>query len=605
MTAYNEARRFQHYSSTVSAGQTARLSPVPFERIDDYAVVARLGQGGMAEVFLALSLGPSGFRKLVAIKRLHRHMQHDPAAVELFLLEASLAARLQHPNVVQTHKVGTFEGQHFIAMEYLDGQPLNRVLNRLRSQESHMHPALAAQLISDALDGLHYAHEARDYDGRSLGVIHRDVSPHNIFVTFDGQVKLLDFGVARVGDPEGYNHSGIINGKFAYMAPEQALGEHVDRRADVWGMGITLWECLAGQRLFRGGSDVALMQSTLSEDIPWVTDIAPEVPEALARIVDKALQRDVERRYRSALEFKDELDQWLLTQRSTRSRVAVAATMRTLFIDTIERRRETLRECLDRVEGSNGFTTPPQAPARDQPSHEQPSSALPPPLPSRPSVAPAKANLVQRSLPKLAAFSMGAVLALALGMLLDHYVMPRSLLAAEESKTAPQAPVQRPVTPLPAPAAIVDAPTAAAPVTAQASLPTQAVTLTTSALPTIPSLAQPSPEPREPVRQRGRERERREQAPSVAVSAPVSAPEEVTAPRASTEVMATGRLALDSVPYAVVTLDGKRLGITPIDVELPATTHTLSLRNPEKGIETRYRVTVPAGERIEKRVVIE
>jgi len=605
MTAYNEAQRFQHYSVTASAGQTSRLSPVPFERIDDYAVVARLGQGGMAEVFLALSLGPSGFRKLVAIKRLHRHLQDDPASVELFLLEASLAARLQHPNVVQTHKVGTFEGQHFIAMEYLDGQPLNRVLNRLRSQEAHMHPSLAAHFISDALDGLHYAHEARDYDGRPLGVIHRDVSPHNIFITFDGQVKLLDFGVARIGEPEAYAQGGVINGKFAYMAPEQALGERVDRRADVWGMGTTLWECLAGQRLFRGGSDVSVMQSSLTEDIPWVTDIAPEVPEQLARIVDKALQRDVDRRHRNALEFKEELDQWLFTQRSSRSRVAISATMRSLFIDTIERRRETLRECLSRVDGSDGFVAKPSVIDPPAPSVSVPSiPSVPPPLPQRTAAPATSGSVIDRALPKVFAFSMGAALAVAAGMLLGHYVMPRTTIAAEERSSAGQAPFSpgmAPLTPVsarPAGAAQAESPRLEAPAAIAPPL----------------ELKPPVVVDRELATSRDRQRDSRERSkkqtdlPRDASSADDRLRMGVTEAAGSESAavaQGTGRLVLDSVPYSVVTLDGKRLGITPIDVELPATTHTLALRNPEKGIETRYRVTVPAGARIEKRVVIE
>ncbi len=604
MTAYADPRRFQTYSVTASGGQTSRLSPVPFERIDDYAVVARLGQGGMAEVFLALSLGPAGFRKLVAIKRLHRHMQHDPWSVELFLLEASLAARLQHPNVVQTHKVGTFEGQHFIAMEYLDGQPLNRVLNRLRSQESHMHATLAAQFISDALDGLHYAHEARDYDGTPLGIVHRDISPHNIFVTFDGQVKLLDFGVARVGDSETHTKSAVISGKFAYMAPEQALGESVDRRADVWGMGITLWECLAGQRLFRGGSDVAVMQSSLTEDIPWLTDIAPEVPEALARIVDRALQRDPARRFRTALEFKEEVDQWLFTQRASRSRVVVSATMRTLFFDTIERRRETLCECLSRVDAAD--SSAPEASPGARVTFQAPSvpPGSPPPLPLRPAELASARSFLRRILPRVGAFSVGAALAITAGMLLGHYAMPRTTAAvgpapAQERMGSLQSPAQLTST--------AQAPSAPKPVTRTPEA-ADLVPVTRTTLNDITVTESKADEEHAGSRRRSARERAGKPAPteSAHTSPPLATPEETApTPSALEAKPATGRLSLDSVPYAVVSLNGKRLGITPIDVELPATTHVLSLKNPEQGLETRYRVTVPAGARIEKRVVIE
>ncbi len=593
----------QHHPGTTAVGATSRLSPVPFERIDDYVVVARLGQGGMAEVFLALSVGPSGFRKLVAIKRLHKHMQHDAAAVDLFLAEASLAARLQHSNVVQTHKVGTFQGQHFIAMEYLDGQPLNRVLNRLRSQESRLPAAIAAQVISDALEGLHYAHDARDYDGTPLGIIHRDVSPHNIFVTFDGQVKLLDFGIARVDSLEAHGQSSIINGKFAYMAPEQALGEYSDRRADIWGMGITLWECLAGQRLFRGCNDVTVMQSSLTEDIPWVTDIAPEVPEPLARIVDKALQRDPDRRFNTALSFKEELDRWLATQRVTRSRVVVSTTMRSLFSDAIERRRGTLRECLARVDGQgpDGQEPDGQEPDVAPPTLPRPgplAPSLPPPLPMN----PRRRSWVVEALPKAGAFAVGAVLALLIALIYQHRsVGPASPAAASRTEVNQVEPALLPPQPQPSPALAMP-PLA----TRDKSAPALAADASSADITTLEAEAQDSDRTdRASARQRRKQKALDE---ASAVTPPVFEPEPVssfTTTAKDVEERPQGRLLLDSTPYAVVSLDGKRLGITPIDVELPAATHTLLLRNPERGIETTYLVTVPEGDSIRRRVVLD
>ena len=591
MLANAEYQRFSNGGT--AAGVTTRLAAVPFERIDDYVVVARLGQGGMAEVFLALSVGPSGFRKLVAIKRLYKHMQSDAAAVDLFLAEAALAARLQHANVVQTHKVGTFQGQHFIAMEYLDGQPLNRVLSRLRSQESRVPAVLAAQFISDALDGLHYAHEARDYDGTPLGIIHRDVSPHNIFVTFDGHVKLLDFGIARVDSLEPTTRRGIINGKFAYMAPEQALGEYIDKRADIWGMGITLWECLAGQRLFRGCNDVTVMQSSLTEDIPWVSDVAPDVPEALARIVDKALQRDADRRFSSALKFKEALDGWLATQKSPRSRAHTATTMRALFADTIARRRETLRECLARVDAIEPI---PSVPVSAMPKPL--SASLPPPLPA-PSARPPK--WIEEALPKAAAFATGAVIALVLGMLFS-----RSTSDDQQTATLAAGVAQaQPLTVEPAPRAK----TAARP--AESQTPVTSAPLVAPAFAAKPAaVTEVVIEPEAAHRRSGKHRDRKARSTEGAAAAVEEFAPEPVGSRAPDQPAAevpskTGRLILDSTPYSVVMLNGKRLGITPIDVELPAATHTLSLRNPERGIETPYLVTIPAGESIRRRVALD
>ncbi len=586
---------YQRFSKgATSTGVTTRLAPVAFDRIDDYVIVARLGQGGMAEVFLALSVGPSGFRKLVAIKRLYKQMQNDASAVDLFLAEASLAARLQHSNVVQTHKVGTCQGQHFIAMEYLDGQPLNRVLNRLRSQQARLPVTLAVQFIADALEGLHYAHEARDYDGRPLGIIHRDVSPHNIFVTFDGQVKLLDFGIARV-DPVGPTAlGGIINGKFAYMAPEQALGEYVDRRADVWGMGITLWECLAGQRLFRGCNDLTVMQSSLTEDIPWVSDVAPEVPEPLALIVSKALQRDPQRRYATALKFKEDLCGWLATQQSTRSRATASTNMHNLFSDTIERRRETLRECLARVDASDS-TLPPALPAeaRAAPPPITLAPSMPPPLPVR---AEPRPGWVRDALPKAFAFAIGAVIAILIGVYFRQHAAGRELPSSGTTALAGRS-VQRAQPPL-------HRSQAAKPIATRPLATGVAALRHAGSSPWLPADATRPTAESKPRTHKRRDRKVDDVSDTDAVPAVEFDPEPVGSVLAETAPV-TGRLVLDSTPYAVVTLHGKRLGITPIDVELPAATHTLGLRNPERGIETTYLVTIPAGQSIRRRVALD
>ena len=191
--------------------------------VGPYRLVASLGRGGQAEVYLAIRRGPAGFSKLVVIKSIRQEMEDDPRFKDALMSEARLAARLHHPNVVQTLEVGDDAGRFYIAMEFLDGQPLHQVVRSARASGGVGLP-IAAAIVSDMLSGLHCAHELRDWDGRSLEVIHRDVSPQNVFITYEGEVKLVDFGIAKAATGGEVTQAGIIKGKAAYMAPEQALG---------------------------------------------------------------------------------------------------------------------------------------------------------------------------------------------------------------------------------------------------------------------------------------------------------------------------------------------------------------------------------------------
>jgi phosphate transport system substrate-binding protein len=261
----------------------------------------------MADVFLAVARGPAGFNKLVVIKRLRASIAEDPAFRLMFLDEARLAARLNHPNVVQTNEVGEHEGYYFLAMEYLEGQPLRRVVNQAQSLRHPLGPVVSARIAADALSALHYAHELRDYDGTPLHIIHRDVSPHNIFVTYDGQVKLVDFGIAKATSSSAQTESGVLKGKVAYMAPEQVTGDVVDRRADVFAMGIVLWELLTEKRLMLRETAAATLHCLLSAPIPSPLEIAPNIDPALGAIALKALHREREERFQTAAEMREAL----------------------------------------------------------------------------------------------------------------------------------------------------------------------------------------------------------------------------------------------------------------------------------------------------------
>jgi serine/threonine protein kinase len=278
-------------------------------RLGKYRLLGELGHGGMAKVYLAVATGPAGFNKLVVVKQIQAELADDPEFVTMFLDEARLAARLNHPNVVQTNEVGQDGDRYFIAMEYLEGQTLRRSLQRLaRGADGPLTLGMQLRILIEALAGLHYAHELADYDGTPLGVVHRDVSPHNVFITYTGQVKVVDFGIAKALDSASETRTGVLKGKVAYMSPEQARGDAVDRRADVYSAGIVLWEIAAGQRLFRLLPEVAVLQKLITNDIPPPSSVRPEVDHRLEQIVMRALSADPVDRYQTAAELASELE---------------------------------------------------------------------------------------------------------------------------------------------------------------------------------------------------------------------------------------------------------------------------------------------------------
>lgn len=278
--------------------------------IGKYRVVAELARGGMGNVYLALAQGPGGFHKLVAVKELKPEFCVDETYVTMFLEEARLAARLTHPNIVQTNEVGSEGNRHFMIMEYLDGRTLYRISRHLSRYDGfpiggHL------RIISEALIGLHYAHELRDFDGASFGIVHRDVSPLNVFVTFEGQTKILDFGIAKSADSALETRTGILKGRIAYMAPEQACGGKVDRRADVYSAGVMIWEAAAGRRLWPKMTDVEILSHLLRDGPPSLRAVCPSAAPELDAICAKAMARQLEERYPTASALVEDLEKHL------------------------------------------------------------------------------------------------------------------------------------------------------------------------------------------------------------------------------------------------------------------------------------------------------
>jgi eukaryotic-like serine/threonine-protein kinase len=278
--------------------------------VGKYRVVCELGHGGMANVFLAVAQGTGGVSKLVVLKALRAEFASEPDALTMFLDEARLAAQLNHGNVVQTYEVGQHEDRHVIVMEYLEGQSLARLVRCAESAGQRFPLALHLRVITHVLEGLHYAHEFKGYDGQPLHLVHRDVSPQNVFVTYDGRTKLLDFGIAKAATSTTHTLTGTVKGKIAYMCPEQMSGESVDRRADVYSVGCMLWAAAAGRNLWKDVTDANVLLDVMTGATPTPQSVNPSCDDELSRIVMKAIASDPDSRYASAFELQADLERY-------------------------------------------------------------------------------------------------------------------------------------------------------------------------------------------------------------------------------------------------------------------------------------------------------
>ncbi len=273
----------------------------------------------MSKVYVAVASGPAGFNKLVVLKVLEGALAHDPEFVTMFLDEARLAARLNHANVVQTNEVGSEGERYFIAMEFLEGQPLHRVMKRAAAASGKVPLGLFLRILSKTLEGLHAAHTAKDFSGEPLNMVHRDVSPHNVFVTYDGQVKIVDFGIARAnGRASEVTRVGVLKGKVVYMPPEQVQGGTVDGRADVFALGVALFDHLSRRRLWDGRSEVEIVAKLMNRDYPLApVDAAADIPAELEAICKKALAPDPNERYADARAMQSDIEAFLVGHRLT------------------------------------------------------------------------------------------------------------------------------------------------------------------------------------------------------------------------------------------------------------------------------------------------
>ncbi len=591
-----------------------------------YQLFASLGRGGMADVFLSVARGQMGFNKLAVIKRLRQALAEEAAFRNMFLDEARLAARLNHPNIVHTYEVGEQNGVYFIAMEYLEGHALNKVVKEALRRKESIEPEIAVRIVADALAGLGHAHELRDYDGRPLQIIHRDISPHNIFVTYDGHTKLVDFGIAKAALSSTETEVGVLKGKVAYMSPEQAMGARIDARSDLFAMGIVLWELLAHQRLMTGENAANTLHKLMNEPIPRLSQVLPGVDPMLDAIVTRSLEKDPNVRFSSAAEMREALEGWLAARPRPARQEDVARKMVHLFGAVREEVQRQINrhmsafsaatstqelqaltaEALRRMEqsganvsgqllrlggsGSGSGVIASYGGLPSQPSAMS-SSGYPAPPGSHSHAMPYPGHTGQVAAPPAKSNSLAIVIAIGFFVLatvgLLVFGMRRPAEPAHGTTTA---------TP---PGAESSAPPSGSPSAATSQAPSAQTSSTTP--PPADTSRTSSTEPTATTHAGGKNGTKAGgRTTPVATVVKTSAPAPPPPPPPAED---PGFLTISSYPWAKVYEGGRLLCTTPCaKVSLPAGSHNLVLENPDQGLKQSLSVSIKSGETTTRQV---
>jgi serine/threonine protein kinase len=304
-----------------------------------YELIKKIATGGMAEIFLARQAGLEGFEKLLVLKRILPHLAENDEFVEMFLHEARVAVRLNHPNIVQIFDLGKENNAYYIAMEYIHGEDARRVWKQADAQKKPIPVPLVCRIVMDAAAGLDYAHKKTDPSGAPLHIIHRDVSPQNILVSFEGAVKVVDFGIAKAADQASQTRAGVLKGKYSYMSPEQAAGKDIDQRTDQFALGVVLWELLTARRLFKRNNDIQTLAAVTECKITQPWEIDPRVPKEVGAIALKAMARDPDQRFEDLHQMQVALEEWLLANRQSSGPSHLASYLADLYADRLSRER--------------------------------------------------------------------------------------------------------------------------------------------------------------------------------------------------------------------------------------------------------------------------
>jgi hypothetical protein len=349
------ASRPAELASSPTATSPAIGSPA-FSQVGRYELLLEIASGGMATVYIGRQHGAGGFERLVAIKRMHPHVGSVPELAASFMDEARIASLIRHPNVVNVHDVHEADGEHLLVMDYVDGPSLANVLKAARKRNERISRPAGIRVLIDVLSGLHAAHELTNFDGMPLGVVHRDATPHNILLGTDGTVRLTDFGIAKAAERSVNTATGLAKGKFRYMAPEQARGGAMDRRVDIFAMGIVAWELLTGERLLRGEGDAQVLLEITEGNFRSTRSVDASIPDELDRIVMRALSVDPNQRWPTAAALADALEGWARIHAELVSSAEVARLVHEFCGAAIIKRRKALTEVLQGQRPAAGFS---------------------------------------------------------------------------------------------------------------------------------------------------------------------------------------------------------------------------------------------------------
>jgi len=367
-----------------------------------YQLESLIATGGMAEVYRARMQGVEGFQKIVAIKRILPHLTDNDEFVTMFIDEAKLAAQLQHPNIIHIYDLGKIEKSYYIAMEYIDGRDLRSILRTLDEQKRRMPVPLAVYIASRLAAALDYAHRKRDLQGSAMALVHRDVSPQNVLISFDGDIKLCDFGIAKAASKASHTRAGALKGKLQYMSPEQAWGKDLDHRSDIFSLGLVLYEMITGRKAFAGDSELSILEQVRSPKLLPPREIDPSIPAELDRIVMKALHEDRDKRFQKAAELAAELEAVLQATKPVPGAAELGA-----FLAELEGRGRPAPTPAPAVEPK---LPPPVAPA------PEPRRPAPAPVPAVAPAAPRPTPPPQVSTPQTAKRSPVALIAAAVAL---------------------------------------------------------------------------------------------------------------------------------------------------------------------------------------------